>query len=84
MGIGGDDEPQKCVTIVHFHSLLVSLHLIVASPLCPLAQFTNHESGAVKCCHSAATACLGILKEGSGNVLVTQSLCCVCVFFIEL
>lgn len=30
------------------------------------------------------TACLGILKEGSGNVLVTQSLCCVCVFFIEL
>lgn len=27
------------------------------------------------------TACLGILKEDSGNVLVTQSLCCV---FIEL
>lgn len=29
------------------------------------------------------TACLGILKEGSGNVLVTQSLCCVCVFLLN-
>lgn len=49
-GIGGDDEPHKCTTILFFHSLLVSLHLVVTSPLCPLVQFSiasQEQSSAV-------------------------------------
>lgn len=45
---------RSAPAIVCSHSPLVSPHLIVSSPLCPLLQFTNRVSGAVKCRHSAA------------------------------
>lgn len=59
----------------------MSPHLIVASPLCPLLQFTNRVSGAVKCCHSAAQQRSSeYWKTTVGNVLVTHSPCCFFLF----